>query len=310
MTSAVTRTFRMALLSMTAAGFAFAAHAQEPAKPAEPATPPAAAAAPAGSAPADPVVARVNGKEFHKSDLGRLLAQLPQQVQQMPMEMIYPALIEQLVGQTLVADAGYKAGLQNSQAVKDELRRAEERAVQRAYMQQEVTKRITPATLDAAYQEYLKANPAQEEVRASHILVENEADAKAIIKDLGKKGADFAKIAKEKSKDAAAAEQGGDLGYFTKDAMVEPFAEAAFAMKAGEVSKEPVKTQFGWHVIKVQDKRMQPQPTLEEVKPQLEQSLSRDIITALVDDLRAGAQVETFQLDGTPMPAEKAPTAQ
>ncbi|MBK3733651.1 peptidyl-prolyl cis-trans isomerase C [Azospirillum brasilense] len=302
----VNRVFRAALLSMAACGLALAAHAQTPA-PAAPAAP-AASAAPA-TADADPVVARVNGEAVHRSDVQRMVAQLPPQVQQMPLEMIYPAVIEQLVNSKLVAEAGYKANLAGTPEVKDEIKRAEERAVQRAYIQKEVQSRITPAKLDEAYQAFLKQNPAQEEVKASHILVEKEDEAKAIIAQL-KKGGDFAKLAKEKSKDPVAAEQGGDLGYFTKDTMVEPFADAAFAMKKGEVSKEPVKTQFGWHIIKVEDKRTQPQPSLDEVKPQLEQQLSKDIVTNVVDDLRKVAKVETFQLDGSPMPKEEpAPAA-
>lgn len=308
----VQRVFRTALLSVAACGIALAAHAQTPAPatPAPAAAPAAstpAATAPAAStpaAPADPVVARVNGEELHKSDVTRMVSQLPPQVQQMPIEMIYPAVIDQLISGKLVASAGQKAGLADSPEVKEELKRAEERAVQRAYIQKEIKARITPEALDKAYQDYLKENPAQEEVKAAHILVEKEDEAKAIIAQL-KKGADFAKLAKEKSKDAAAAAQGGDLGYFTKDAMVEPFAKAAFAMKPGEVSKEPVKTQFGWHIIKVEDKRTQPQPTLEEVKPQLEQALSKDIVTALVEELRGKAKIETFQIDGSPMPKEE-----
>lgn len=302
----VQRVFRTALLSVAACGIALAANAQTPA----PATPAPAAPAPAASAPAtpaapaDPVVARVNGEELHKSDVTRMVSQLPPQVQQMPIEMIYPAVIDQLVSGKLVASAGYKAGLADSAEVKDEIKRAEERAVQRAYIQKEIKARITPDAMQNAYQDFLKENPAQEEVKAAHILVEKEDEAKAIIAQL-KKGGDFAKLAKEKSKDAAAAAQGGDLGYFTKDAMVEPFANAAFAMKPGEISKEPVKTQFGYHIIKVEDKRTQPQPTLDEVKPQLEQTLSKDIVTALVEELRGKAKIETFQLDGSPMPKEE-----
>ncbi|WP_448207257.1 peptidylprolyl isomerase [Azospirillum sp. sgz302134] len=287
----VNRVFRAALLSMAACGMALAAHAQSPA----PASTPAAG---------DPVVARVNGDEIHRSDVQRMVGQLPPQVQQMPLEMIYPAVIEQLVNSKLVSAAGYKANLAGTPEVKDEIKRAEERAVQRAYIQKEVQARITPAKLDEAYKDFLKQNPPQEEVKASHILVEKEDEAKAIIAEL-KKGGDFAKIAKEKSKDPVAAQQGGDLGYFTKDTMVEPFANAAFAMQKGEISKEPVKTQFGWHVIKVEDKRTQPQPTLEEVKPQLEQQLSKDIVTTVVEDLRKNAKVETYQLDGSPMPKEE-----
>ncbi|MFD1623949.1 peptidylprolyl isomerase [Azospirillum griseum] len=285
----VNRVFRTALLSMAACGIALAAHAQT--------------AAPTPAA-ADPVVARVNGEELHRSDVTRMVAQLPAQVQQMPIEMIYTAVIDQLVSGKLVAVAGYKAKLAETAEVKDEVKRAEERAVQRAFVQKEVKARITQKALDEAYQAYLKQNPPQDEVKASHILVEKEEDAKAIIAELVK-GGDFAKLAKEKSKDTVAAQQGGDLGYFTKDAMVEPFANAAFAMAKGEISKEPVKTQFGFHIIKVEDKRTQPAPTLDEVKPQLEQTLSKDIVTALVDELRAGAKIETFQLDGSPMPKEE-----
>lgn len=289
----VNRVFRSALLSMAACGIALAAHAQSPAP----------------VSVADPVVARVNGEELHRSDVTRMVAQLPPQVQQMPIEMIYPAVIDQLVSGKLVAAAGYKANLADSAEVKDEIKRAEERAVQRAFIQKEVKARITPKAYDDAYQAFLKQNPPQEEVKAAHILVEKEDEAKAIIAQL-KKGGDFAKLAKEKSKDSVAAEQGGDLGYFTKDAMVEPFANAAFAMAKGEVSKEPVKTQFGYHIIKVEDKRAQPAPTLDEVKPQLEQTLSKDIVTALVDELRAGAKVETFQMDGSPMPKEETKPAE
>ncbi|RJF83418.1 peptidylprolyl isomerase [Azospirillum cavernae] len=283
----VNRVFRTALLSMAVCGVALTAHAQT------------AAPTPA----ADPVVARVNGEELHRSDVTRMVAQLPPQVQQMPIEMIYPAVIDQLVSGKLVASAGYKAKLADSAEVKDEVKRAEERAVQRAFIQKEMKSRITPKALDEAYQAYLKQNPPQDEVKAAHILVEKEDEAKAIIAELAK-GGDFAKLAKEKSKDSVAAQQGGDLGYFTKDAMVEPFAVAAFAMAKGEVSKEPVKTQFGFHIIKVEDKRTQPAPTLDEVKPQLEQTLSKDLVTALVDELRGAAKVETFQMDGSPMPKE------
>lgn len=283
----VNRVFRTALLSMAVCGVALSAHAQT------------AAPTPA----ADPVVARVNGEELRRSDVTRMVAQLPPQVQQMPIEMIYPAVIDQLVSGKLVAAAGYKAKLADSAEVKDEIKRAEERAVQRAFIQKEMKTRITPKALDEAYQAYLKQNPPQDEVKAAHILVEKEDEAKAIIAELAK-GGDFAKLAKEKSKDSVAAQQGGDLGYFTKDAMVEPFAVAAFAMAKGEVSKEPVKTQFGFHIIKVEDKRTQPAPTLDEVKPQLEQTLSKDLVTALVEELRGAAKVETFQIDGSPMPKE------
>lgn len=305
------RVFRAALLSLTAAGLALAAQAQTPPAtpaPAAPTTPAPAQAAPAPATPApaaapnpDTVVARVNGEEVKLAEVMRAVGQLPPQVQQMPLDMLFQPLLDQIISQKLVSAAGYKEKLDQSPEVKDELKRAEERAVQRAYIQQQVHARITPEALEEQYKQYLAENPAQEEVKASHILVEKEDEAKAIIDELAK-GADFAKLAKEKSKDTVAAQQGGDLGYFTKDTMVDAFAEAAFAMKPGEVSKTPVNTQFGYHIIKVEDKRLQPQPTLDEVKGELEQQLSKEIVSGVIDDLKAGAAIETFKMDGTPAP--------
>ena len=129
----------------------------------------------------------------------------------------------------------------------------------------------------------------QEEVRARHILVENEDEAKALLDQL-KGGADFATLAKEKSKDPGAAE-GGDLGYFTKDQMVPEFAEAAFKLDKGQIS-DPVKTQFGWHVIQVLDKRTKPTPSYDQVKSQLENYVARRAQADLVDNLRKSATIE------------------
>jgi peptidyl-prolyl cis-trans isomerase C len=253
--------------------------------------------------PDDPVVAKVDGTEVHRSEVTRLLGQMPQQIQLMPMEQLYPLLLERLVDQKLIAAAGYKAKLQTTDDVKAVVRRAEEMAVQHAYMQQELKGKVTPAALDEAYKAYLAKNPPQDEVKAAHILVESEGEAKAVIKAL-LKGGDFAKLAGEKSKDTESAKLGGDLGYFTKDMMVEPFAVAAFAMKPGEVSKTPVKTDYGWHVIKLEDRRVKASPKFEEIKSELEETIDQDIVDAMVKKLRAKASVETFAIDGSPAPAK------
>ncbi len=131
---------------------------------------------------------------------------------------------------------------------------------------------------------------AEQEVHARHILVATEEEAKEIEAEL-KKGADFATLAKEKSKDPSGAANGGDLGYFTKDQMVPEFAEAAFKLDKGQIS-DPVHTQFGWHIIKVEDKRTKPTPTFEEVKPQLDNYVARRAQEELVDNLRKSAKIE------------------
>lgn len=264
-----------------------------------------AADAPQPTPAGDPVVARVDGTEIHRSEIDALIAQLPQNVREMKPEVVIPALIEQVVSQRLVTAAGYKAGLQNSDEVKDELKKAEARAVQHVYIRKLLDTKITPSMLENAYKQHLAVNPPSEEVRASHILVETEDQAKAIIDEL-KKGGDFAKIAKEKSKDPSAATQGGDLGYFTREAMVPEFSDAAFTMKPGEVSEKPVKSQFGWHVIKVVDRRTPPPPSFEESKGDLEEQMSQDVIKKELEGLRANAKVEILT---PPAPVAPAPAA-
>jgi peptidyl-prolyl cis-trans isomerase C len=286
------RALRVAAVSLVAGGIGFAAMAQTNApKPA------------AGAD--DPVVARVNGSEIRRSDVMRTIANLPPQVQQMPVQMIYPAIIDQIVNGKLVAQAGYAQNLQNDPTAAERLKRAEERIVQELYLSRAVEQRITDDKLQEAYKRYKEENPPQDEVKASHILVESEDQAKQIIDQI-KKGGKFADLAKEKSTDKGSGQQGGDLGYFTKDQMVEPFAEAAFAMEPGDVSQTPVQSQFGWHVIKVEDKRKTAPPSFDEVKDQLRSQISDDIIGNVVDDLRKDAKVERFQLDGSPMPEKPA----
>jgi peptidyl-prolyl cis-trans isomerase C len=150
----------------------------------------------------------------------------------------------------------------------------------------------------------MKGQPgfAYEEVHARHILVGSEAEARDIIKQLDA-GADFAELAKAKSTDPSAKTNGGDLGYFRRDAMVPEFAEAAFTIKPGTIDQEPVKTQFGWHVIKVEDRR-QTVPPFAEKEPELREQVAREIVTALVASARSGAKIERFNLDGTPKPAQ------
>ncbi|QJE73834.1 peptidylprolyl isomerase [Aerophototrophica crusticola] len=300
------KTMRAALTAAaltTAAGMAlFAAHAQTPA----PAGNKPAANAPAPAAE-DVTVAKVNGKEIKRSEVISFLQQLGPQAQQIPLQQAYPLVIDQLVATRLVSDAGYKAKLQDSAEVKEQLKRAEEQFVQQAYLRKEIDAKLTDAVIKKKYDEYVKANPPQDEVRARHILVKDKAEAEALIKQIAG-GADFAKLAGEKGTDGTK-DQGGDLGYFTKDQMVAPFAEAAFAMKAGEVSKTPVQTEFGFHVIKVEDKRKQTLPTFEQAKGELRAAAAQDIAEEVVANLRKTAKVETFDLEGKPLPAAPAPAA-
>jgi peptidyl-prolyl cis-trans isomerase C len=268
----------------------------------------AADSAPAGGAAGDdPVVARVDGGEIHRSEVLTAMASLPAQVRQMPAETIFPAMLDQLVNSRLVAAAADRQKLRDDPEFQEKLKHAELRVLQEIYLTRAVKAKITDEALKQQYQKYLEKyvaeHPPQDEVRASHILVATEAEAKALIAQL-KGGADFAKLAKEKSTDAAAAAQGGDLGFFTRDAMVAPFAEAAFAGTPGQVIPTPVHTEFGWHVIRVDERRKAAPPSFDDVRGDLENELSQDIVAQVVAELRAGAKVEEFQMDGSPQAKE------
>ncbi|HKY87674.1 MAG TPA: peptidylprolyl isomerase, partial [Pseudorhodoplanes sp.] len=177
---------------------------------------------------------------------------------------------------------------------------ARNKLLMEALLGAEAKSAVTDAAMKKVYEEATKAMGDEKEVHARHILVEKEDEAKAILADL-KKGGDFVAIAKEKSKDPGSKENGGDLGYFAKDQMVPEFAEAAFKLDKGQLS-DPVKTQFGWHVLKVEDKRNRPVPEFEKVKDQVEQYVVRKAQADLVTKLRGDAKIEKIpaKTDATP----------
>lgn len=245
----------------------------------------------------DPVVATVNGEDIHRSALEQIRAAIPY-LKDVPLEHVYDALLNNVIDLTLVADEARKAGLEKDPVVTRNIKAAERQILRSVYLSREIDKEIDEGRLKAAYAAWLKENPPEEEVHARHILLESEKDARAVIEAL-KAGKDFAALAKEKSTGPSAS-SGGDLGYFKKADMVKPFAEAAFALKAGEYSAEPVKTQFGWHVIKVEDRRTGRQPSFEELKPHLREQVADEIAMGIVKRLREHAKVTRFAIDGSP----------
>jgi peptidyl-prolyl cis-trans isomerase C len=280
-----------------AAGHALMAADPRPTLPA-PGTPEAQAIP-----PGNPVVARVDGTELHLSDVEAAQQNLPPQAQKLPFEQIYPMLLDRLVDGMLITEAGRKEHLDRDPEVQSRLKRYEDRLIQEAYINRMVKPAETEDRLRTRYETSLKEKPAQEEVHARHILVKTEAQAKSVIAELDK-GADFAALAKKYSTDPGA-ESGGDLGYFGHDDMVKEFADAAFALSPGQYSKTPVKTEFGWHVIKVEDRRTGKPPSFEEAREQLSRDLAHEIIDAKLQDLRGSAKIEEFGLDGKPLPATK-----
>ena len=247
----------------------------------------------------NPVVARVGDSEIRQSDVALAYSRLPERFRQVPINVIFPQIVQQLVDGELLAVAGRADDLQKDPQVLEQMAEFEKVAIQQVYMNRLIAKGISEDELQKVYDETIGKTEGPLEVRASHILVEDEQDATDIIKALNG-GADFDKLARERST-GPSAPRGGDLGYFVRSAMVQPFADAAFALKPGTIGPDPVKSEFGWHVIKVVDKRRQPAPSFEESRGQIEQQLTRDLIAAHMAELRADAKIELFNIDGSPV---------
>jgi peptidyl-prolyl cis-trans isomerase C len=256
------------------------------------------AQAPAPKSDADPVVAKVNGETIRRSEVLETQKLLPPQYRNLPLEQIYPLLLDEMIDGRLATAEARRMKLQNDPQVKRRIANAEDQILREAYFDREVTKILTDQELRKRYDEIVAAMPKQEEIRARHIVVKTKEEAEAIIKQL-QAGGDFAAIAKEKSSDGSK-EEGGDLGYFTKSDVVPAFWAAADALKPGEITKTPVETEFGWHVIQVEDRRPVQAPPFDSVREQLYNQLSRQVIADQLEKLRAKAKVERFNLDGTP----------
>jgi peptidyl-prolyl cis-trans isomerase C len=268
-----------------------------------PAPPTTSAPAPSPLPPPNTVVARVDGTELHLSDVEAAQQNLSPQAQKLPLEQIYPMLLDRLVDGMLITEAGRKERLEQDPELQVRLKRYEDRLIQEAYLNQAIKAAETEDQLKARYQTFAKDKAGREEVHAQHILVKTEDEAKSVIAELDK-GADFGELAKKYSTDPSAS-SGGDLGYFGHDDMVKAFTDAAFALPKGQYSKTPVKTEFGWHVIKVEDRRTGKPPSFEEAREQLSRDLAHEIIDAKLQNLRGAAKIEEFGLDGKPLPATK-----
>jgi peptidyl-prolyl cis-trans isomerase C len=247
----------------------------------------------------DPVIARANGVEIRQSDLALAAEEIGSNMPQMPPDQKRQYLVTYLADIVVLAQAAEQQKLPDRDDVKHRIQFERNKVLMETLLQNAGEAAQTDDAMHKVYDDAIKQMPPEEEIHARHILVPTEDEAKAIEAEL-KKGADFATLAKEKSKDPGAAD-GGDLGYFTKDQMVPEFSEAAFKLDKGQVS-DPVKTQFGWHIIKLEDKRTKPTPSFDEVKSQISTYVAHRAQAELVDKLRKTANIE--RLDQPPAAAD------
>jgi peptidyl-prolyl cis-trans isomerase C len=268
------------------------------AEDAAPAAAPAApAAAPAPAPDKNAVVARINGEAITQQDIALALQDFRDTLQQLAPADRLPALVNGYIDIRLMARAAEADGLDKQSDTAHYLAYTRDRALRTVYLTEKVFGTVDEAAIKKRYDEETAKFVPEDEVHAEHILVDKEEDAKAIIAELDK-GGDFAAIAKEKSTDTGSGQAGGDLGFFTKDKMVPEFANAAFALNVGEYTKTPVKSQFGYHVIKVLEKRKSAPPSFDDQKDDLARQLGRETILAIIDALHASAKIEMVPAPG------------
>ena len=245
------------------------------------------------SAGDDDVVATVDGKPIVEADVKMLQGLMGEALAQVPEANRRGALVNVLVETRLVAAAAEAAGKGATPDFARRLAWLRDQALRDAYVREVIDTGITDEVLKARYFELVKQVKPEKEIRVRHILVASEDDAKVVIADLDK-GADFATLAKARST-GPTGPRGGDLGFFGRGRMVPEFDQAAFALKVGDYSREPVKTQFGWHVIKVEEERESALAPFEEVKAKLRQRMQTEKLRALIDTLRGKAKIEITQ---------------
>lgn len=245
------------------------------------------------------IAAVVNGEQITVAEIKDAYEQNPQIKAQVSFEDFYNHALDVLINGKLALQAATAANVQATPDYQKQLVALQEDLARKVYIEQQVAARVTDADVKKVYDEYVAAFKSEKEVKAKHILVDTENLAKELIEKLDNKSAKFDDLAKEYSKDQA------DLGYFTAEMMVPEFSKAAFAMEKGTYSKEPVKTEFGYHIILVEDVRDSKPLEFAEVENQIKNNLSQQAVSKIIEDLSANAQIEKYDLNGKKIKEEK-----
>jgi peptidyl-prolyl cis-trans isomerase C len=258
----------------------------------------------AQSAGDPPVAATIDGVPITDADLGLAAQEFGDQLNRIPPDQQRQRLIDAVIDIKLFAKAAEAAGLEKDADVAKRLAFARDRTLRNEYLRAKVFSAVTEAGARKRFDDESAKFVPGDEIRVRHILVKTEDEAKAIIADLDK-GGDFAAIAKEKSQDPGSAPGGGDLGFIAHGKTLKPIEDAAFALDVGTYSKTPVQSDYGWHVIKVEEKRKEPPPTFDAESERIRQEMVREIFTAEIDALRKAVKIEIVP----PPPEPAAPAA-
>ena len=241
------------------------------------------------------VIATIDGDDITLNLVMALISQLPQQYQGQPFDRLYDPILDDIIDTRLAAAEAHRSGIADDPLIKELAQRAYDRVMAEAWLNLEVQSRITDDMIEARYHDIAADEDGRTEIRARHILVNTEAEAKDIIRRLNE-GESFEELAKTLSI-GPSGPNGGDLGYFQRGDMVPSFADASFALEVGGVSDKPVQTNFGWHVIKTEDRRVIPMPPLAEIGEQLGQAMASELATQIADELYEKAKIRRLDLD-------------
>jgi peptidyl-prolyl cis-trans isomerase C len=243
----------------------------------------------------DSIVAIVDGFKIYQSDVENARKRLSPEAQKYSLATVYKLLLDDIVNMQLIVADARKQGLNKRDEVVNKIRQVEMQILYQTYLGKHISASLTDEKLEKSYQTYLESMSVGKEIRARHILVQTREQALEVIDRLNK-GENFATLAKLVST-GPSGKQGGDLGYFTQERMVPTFSAAAFETSVGKFTTKPVKTQFGWHVIKVEDARIQMPKSFGEVKAQLRQELTKNLTKEIITGLRNTADIKIFGLN-------------
>ena len=237
-----------------------------------------------------PIVANVNNEDISLETMIHAMNELPPEIQSQPFMSYYEDLLERVIDIKLFAQEGKKMKLDEEPSVRAAIDFVIEKVLMQAFLSKYVQENIKEENIKASYNNFIADETSREEIKASHILMDTESEAIDVINMLND-GDDFAELAKNKST-GPSGPSGGDLGWFKRGQMVPPFEKAAFSLNKNEITQIPVQTQFGWHVIKIFDKRIPEAPSYENMKSKLIQDLERKIVSKKIQDLRNDALIE------------------
>jgi peptidyl-prolyl cis-trans isomerase C len=270
-------------------------------KPAE--TKPAAPAAPAvkqedAARPAnDPLVATVEGHMIALSDVGRAVPSLPEPMRRLPFPTLFPVVLDRVIDHKALAVMARRQHLEDDPQTRLEIEAATERVLEASLLRREAASQVTEDAVQTRFARQYAGRTATEETHASHILVASEEEARRLI-DLLDKGADFALLAKQYSKDPDGA-KGGDLGFFRRDQVWPDFADVAFALPPGQFSKTPIHNEFGWHVVKVEERRIVPPPSYAQMREVLRKELLQEAVQRVIEQARSQVSIHKYNVDGS-----------